>query len=182
MIKILFSCPDKLINEIDSLNKLLMSDEVDYFHLKKPDFDYFQIKDFLQSIDEDLHYKVVIHSHYGLVNEFNLAGVNLDKKTLSQIAYADEVDKCFIQPLVLNGRGIEINRQVPNMVTYSGCSLSEIEGLPFDIEYAFLISDIDNISNAELEIKEVLKETKVKIIAKEDVTFLSVEHLQSSEL
>ena len=143
MIKILFSYPDQITSEVDCVNALLMSDEVDYFHLRKPDFDYYQFKDFIQSIDEDLHYKVVIHSHYGLVNEFNLAGICLNNKVLSQIAYADEVDKCFIQPLVLKNRQIEINRCLPNMITYTGHSLSEIDELQFNIEYAFLSSDFE---------------------------------------
>ena len=150
-------------------------------NLRKPDFDYYQFKDFIQSIDEDLHYKVVIHSHYGLANKLNLAGICLNKKALSQIAYADEVDKCFIQPLVLKNRQIEINKCLPNMITYTGHSLSEIDELPFNIEYAFLSSDFENVPVGRIASKEALRMANAKIIANEDVTFLSAEYLQSKD-
>ena len=59
--------------------------------------------------------------------------------------YSDEVDKCFIQPLVLNNRQIEVNRELPNMVTYSGHSFDEINNLIFfnfgidDIYYQYIL-------------------------------------------
>ena len=177
MLKIILSYPEQIDNEVENLNQELLNTDIDFFHLNKPDFDYIQFKELIQLIDADLHYKIIIHSHYGLINEFDLAGINLDKKALSQLAYADEVDKCFIQPLVLNNKQIEVNRQQPNMVTYSAFSLSEITGLPFNVEYAFLspIFDNESIKNRKpiiglSQLKESLKTVNTKVIALGSVT------------
>lgn len=177
MLKIILSYPEQIDNEVENLNQELLNTDIDFFHLNKPDFDYIQFKELIQLIDADLHYKIIIHSHYGLINEFDLAGINLDKKALSQLAYADEVDKCFIQPLVLNNKQIEVNRQQPNMVTYSAFSLSEITGLPFNVEYAFLspIFDNESIKNRKpiiglSQLKESLKTVNTKVIALGGVT------------
>lgn len=177
MLKIILSYPEQIDNEVENLNQELLNTDIDFFHLNKPDFDYIQFKELIQLIDADLHYKIIIHSHYGLINEFDLAGINLDKKALSQLAYADEVDKCFIQPLVLNNKQIEVNRQQPNMVTYSAFSLNEITGLPFNVEYAFLspIFDNESIKNRKpiiglSQLKESLKTVNTKVIALGGVT------------
>ena len=158
MIKVLFSNQVNFLNEIEIINQDVVCDDIDYFHLNKPQFDYNQLKDFIGLIDEYLHYKIVIHSHFSLIKEFDLAGIHLNSADLNQLAYADEIDKCFIQPMVLNTNRIEINRVVPNMVTYSGDSFKEINELPFKVGYAFLNFDFD-------EGKDVLKESKTKILA-----------------
>jgi len=146
---IIVSFPSEIDNEFEKIHQLLMDDTIDFFHLRKPDFDYFQFKEFIKLIDVDLHYKIVIHSHYSLIEEFDLAGINLNRKALSQLAYADEVDKCFIQPLVLNNTRIEVNRIIPNMVTFSAHSFAEIKNLNFDTDYVFLSPIFDSISKDE---------------------------------
>ena len=183
MNKILFSNNGHSINNI---NQILVSDEIDYFHLNKPEFDYLQLKKYINLIDENLHYKIVIHSHYSLINEFELAGVCLNKKALSQLAYADEVDKCFIQPLVLINREIEINREKPNLVSYSAHSISEIMDLPFNVEYTFLSLQSQIYSKegylskfSLIKLKEDLEKLSTKVIALGSVTLLEVEHLQT---
>jgi len=173
MNQIIFSYPTKIENELEKVHALLMDNEIDFFHLRKPDFDYHQMKEFLTQIDVDLHYKIIIHSHYSLITDFDLAGINLNKKALNQLAFADEVDKCFIQPLVVNDRQIEINRELPNMVTYSAHSFDELNNLPFDTDYVFLSPIYDSISKPnynsnfedKVKLKEELKKTNIKVIA-----------------
>jgi len=174
---IIVSFPSEIDDEFEKIHDLLMDDAIDFFHLRKPDFDYTQMKEFLNQIDTDLHYKIVIHSHYSLIGEFDLAGINLNRKALSQLAYKDEVDKCFIQPLVLNNTQIEVNRIIPNMVTFSAHSFAEIKNLSFDTDYVFLspifdsISKVGYCSNFNLtEVKEELMSTKTKVIALGGVT------------
>lgn len=163
MENIIFSYPTKIENELERVGELLLDSELDFFHLRKPDFDYNQMKGFLNQINDHLHYKIIIHSHYSLISDFDLAGINLNKKGLSQLAYADEVDKCFIQPLVLNNREIEINREMPNMVTYSGHSLTEINELSFNVEYAFLSPIFDSISKENYPSMFDLSELKIEL-------------------
>jgi len=178
MKRIIFSYPTEIENELTKVLELLMDNEIDFFHLRKPDFDYHQMKDYLNQIDEELHYKIVIHSHYGLISDFDLAGINLNRKALNQLVYADEVDRCFIQPLVLNGKQIEVNRIEPNMVTYSAHSFEEINNLQFDVEYVFLSPIYDSISKQGYKsnfidkdkLKQELKNTNTKVIALGGIT------------
>lgn len=180
------SYPTDVKNELEKVHHLLMDDKIDFFHLRKPDFDYLQLKEFINNIDENLHSKVMIHSHFGLINDFDLAGINLNKKALNQLAYVEEVDKCFIQPLVLNEKQIEINRQIPSVVSYSAHSIDEINDLPFKTDYVFLSPIFDSISKIGYqskfdlkELKEEMKAVNTKIIALGGVTLLNIEHLQS---
>jgi len=172
MLNIVFSLPDQTNKEIEHIHELLLDDNIDYLHLRKPSFDANQLKNFINKIDEDLHYKIVIHSHYHLINEFDLAGINLNKKSLNQLEFSDEVNKCFIQPLVVKNRQIEVNRFQPYIVSYSAHSIDEISNLPFDTSYVFLspifdsISKLNYISSFDLDdLKEKLKILKTKVIA-----------------
>lgn len=178
MKQIIFSYPTPIKNELEKVNTLLMDNEIDFFHLRKPDFDRNDMKAYLNQIDERLHNKVILHSHYGLISKYDVAGINLNKKSLREMAIADEVDRCYIQPLVLNGNQIEINRIHPNMVTYSAHSFNEINSLPFDTDYVFLSPIYDSISKQGYEsnfkekdkLKQELNKTTKKVIALGGVT------------
>ena len=172
-LKFIMSSPSLIDGEHDRINELLKNDGLDFFHLRKPDFDHNEMCFFIKELSSEYHHKIMIHSHYGLIEKFDLAGVNLNKVALNQLAYADEVDKCFIQPMVLRNRTIEINRIVPNRVSYSAHSMEEIQDLVFDTDYVFLSPIFDSISKVgyqskfdDLEsLKVNLKNTKTKVIA-----------------
>ncbi|MGV6860372.1 MAG: thiamine phosphate synthase [Putridiphycobacter sp.] len=172
MLNFIFSFPNPIENEHSEIERILLDDSVDYFHLRKPSFDEIQMREFIQSIHADFHYKIVLHSHYHLLSEFELAGINLNSKSLSQIEYADEVNQCYIQPLVVRNRKIEVHRIQPEVVSYSAHSLEEINQLPFDVAYAFLSPIFDSISKPDYpsnfdlnELKSELSNQKTKIIA-----------------
>ena len=172
MLNIIFSLPHSIKNETEKVNTFLSDDTIDFFHLRKPDYDVNQFKDFIKKIDKDLHYKIVIHSHYHLINEFDLAGINLNKKALNQLEFSDEVNQCFIQPLVVKNRQIEVNRVHPYIVSYSAHSINEIINLPFDTTYVFLSPIFDSISKPNYfsefnldELKANLNSLNTKVIA-----------------
>jgi len=146
LLNIVFSLPYSIEREIEKINALLLDDTIDYFHLRKPDFDSHQLEEFIKLLDQSLHYKIVIHSHYHLINTFDLAGINLNRKSINQIEFSEEVNQCYIQPLVVKQRQIEVNRQKPYIVSYSAHSINEIKHLPFDTDYVFLSPIFDSIS------------------------------------
>lgn len=178
MLKIIVSTPSSVKDEFVRVNELLLDDGIDFFHLRKPDFDFNQMVDFLNEIDVSYHPKIVIHSNYSLIEKYDLAGIHLNKKALRDLAYDEEVDKCYIQPMVLRERQIEINRVRPNMVTYSAHSVAEINDLPFGTDYVFLSPIYDSISKDDykstftdkLKLKEELETIKSKVIALGGVT------------
>ena len=59
---ILFSYPTQIENELEIVHGLLMDNDIDFFHLRKPDFDYSQFKEYIHLIDADYHYKIVIRT------------------------------------------------------------------------------------------------------------------------
>jgi thiamine-phosphate pyrophosphorylase len=172
-LKLLFSKEEAVMKELDIINQLLADQNVDFFHLRKPSLDYNEMCTFLAGLNAEYHHKIMIHSHFGLIEKYDLAGINLNKAALNQLAYADEVDKCFIQPMVLRDRTIEINKIVPNRVSYSAHSMEEIQDLAFDTDYVFLSPIFDSISKVDYQsnfndlesLKVNLKNTKTKVIA-----------------
>jgi len=188
MLDIVFSHPTIFENEIERVNDLLESDTVDFFHLRKPEFDIIQMRAFLNELNAEFHYRIILHSYYGLITDFDLGGICLNKKSLSEMCYSDEVDKCFIQPLVLNGRNIEINRLQPNMVVYSAHTISEIENLPFDTDYVFLSPIFDSISKEGYtsnfedlnELAAVLPTLNTRVIALGGITNNRIKDLEKT--
>ena len=77
---IVISPPASIKNE----NKLvlgLFTRGLKLFHLRKPGYSKLQLRNYLMQIPAKFHKKIVIHSHYALVIEFNLKGVHLTEKT-----------------------------------------------------------------------------------------------------
>ena len=173
MLNIILSYPSAVKGELEKVKELLVDDRVDFFHLRKPDFDYNEMSLFLEQLNPEYYNKIVMHSHYSLIEKFDVAGINLNKVALNQMAYADEVDKCYIQPMVLKDRQIEINRVRPSHVSYSAHSMDEIQDLAFDTDYVFLNPIFESDSKVGYQskfkilsdLKENLKNTKTKVIA-----------------
>ncbi len=127
------------------VNDMLRS-EVDFFHIRKPDLDEKGMREFIKGIDESYHYKIMINSHYNLIQEFDLAGIHLNKKSLSRLTLAEESHQCHIEPLLLEGQTIKINNQLPNHLSYSAHSFKELTLLPFKTDYVMLSPIFDSIS------------------------------------
>lgn len=172
MLRIIFTYPDDLPGEIEKIIHL-MEEGVDFVHIRKPDYSLGQLIEFISNIPEEYHQKLMIHNHYPLVGEFDLAGINLNRKAMAELVPEEEVDKCFIQPLVQTRFGIEINRIKPKLVSYSAHSFEEIEGLSFNPDYVFLSPIFDSISKEGYEsafedleeLKSRLKKKKFRTIA-----------------
>jgi thiamine monophosphate synthase len=172
MLKIVISYPTEIPNEIDLVNELLDSD-IDYFHIRKPDFTISEMTDYIEAINEVNHHKLMINSNYTILNNYDLAGIHLNKKSLNQIALKAESHQCHIEPLLQDGKDIFVNNQLPNAVSYSAHSFDEIEHLNFRTDYVFLAPIFDSISKKghvanftnQQELKENLAKTDKKIIA-----------------
>ena len=162
---------------MDHVNALLASD-IDYFHLRKPDFSSEQMSKYILEIDSKYHYKIMLHRHLDLINEFDLAGINLNKSDLGSISNSQEIDKCHIQPLVVRDKKIEVNGKCIDQVSYSAHSINEARNLYFTTGYVFISPVFDSISKpnykckfSDLEaLKFELENLDVSIIALGGVT------------
>ncbi len=148
MKNIVFTYPTPIENEIDQVIGLFESG-IDVLHIRKQDISFGELVDYIIKIPSEYHNQIMVHSHYPIIGEFDLAGINLNRKSLGQVVLKEEIDKCFIQPLVLTEEGIEVNRCLAKNVSYSAHSFKEIENLSIDADYIFLSPIFDSISKVD---------------------------------
>lgn len=150
-----------------------MQEEWDFLHVRKPDYSKAEMMNFLELIP-DFHHKVVLHSHYELIHEFEVAGINLNVKGLANISHQDELTSaCDVRDLSLINGKIAVSGKRPDLVSYSAHRFNEVQQLNFDTDYVFLSPIFDSISkigyHSAFDDHEVLsaflKGSKRKIIA-----------------
>jgi thiamine-phosphate pyrophosphorylase len=59
---------------------------LNYFHLRKPGWTEEEMESFIQSIPEAYHNRIVIHSHFHLIERFRLRGIHLSGKNRKELA------------------------------------------------------------------------------------------------
>jgi thiamine-phosphate pyrophosphorylase len=77
---IIISNPQFIPNEIAVINALFEAG-LEIFHLRKPEADVLEMSKFISQIDNRFHSRIMIHSHYELLNSFNLRGIHFTEKT-----------------------------------------------------------------------------------------------------
>ena len=186
MLKIVFSYPTNLPNEIVLVNALLQSD-VDYFHIRKPHFEEQDLENYIEQLDEVYRYKILIHNYYRLANKYNLGGIHLNQKGMAELRTEEESDKCFIEPLLLKNREILVNGKAPHHISYAAHSLTEIETLEFNADYIVLSPIFDSISKINYQsnftdrtaLRLAISKSKQKVIALGGVEIKHEEELKS---
>lgn len=77
---IIISNPQFISNEIACINSLF-DVGLKVLHLRKPEASIEEIEDFISLIDSRFHSLIMIHSHYKLLDSFNLMGIHFTEKT-----------------------------------------------------------------------------------------------------
>lgn len=150
MLKILLTYPETLPHETLLLNNLMEGDW-DFLHIRKPDYSRDEMINFLELIPNH-HDKVILHSHFELLREFDVAGININRKTLAQISFEDELTSgCDQRFLLVKNHQLYVNGERPDLVTYSAHSFKEIQEMPFMTDYVFLSPIFDSISKTGYE-------------------------------
>ncbi len=118
-------------------------------HLRKPDADESEVRHYIESIEPCYRNRIVIHSHFHLVNEYGLKGIHLKSTMIPD--FKNYVDVKHI--------------------SVSCHSFEEIESLTFNPSYAFISPVFDSISkpgykaNKALLDKLRISSSKVPLIA-----------------
>ncbi len=68
------------LNEEHSILNALFETGLEYYHLRKPEFTYNELKEYIQQIPQQYRNKVVLHSHHQLAIEYGLKGVHFTYK------------------------------------------------------------------------------------------------------
>lgn len=137
-----------------------MEEDWDFLHVRKPDYDKDELINFLEMIPQ-YHHKVVLHSHYELIKEFDVAGINITNSAMANLSYEDELtSSCDIRELSVKNGEIYCYGVKPDLVSYSGHGFTEVQNLQFNTSYVLLSPIFDSISKAgyrsQFEDKEIL--------------------------
>ena len=148
---------EEYTNEIEMVYKLFKSG-LKLLHVRKPGFTEVTLKNYLKAIPKQFHKKIVIHSHYGLIKEFNLKGIHLTEKARTSVKSIRTVNK-------------------EKIVSASFHSYKDILKSRREYEYIFLSPVFDSISKQnyksafeEKELPGFIKKSKNKIMALGGVT------------
>jgi thiamine-phosphate pyrophosphorylase len=139
--------PSPVKNETKLICNLL-NNGLQILHVRKPEFSKTELKNYLAGIPVNYHKKIVIHSHYSLLKEFNLKGIHLTEKSRKKKLPA------------------YFNMQKHSLST-SFHSIKEIQSSKRKYDYIFLSPVFNSISKkgyksnfTEQELKVFLKEKK----------------------
>lgn len=161
MIRIVLTYPEVVQDEINRI-QILMEDDFDILHLRKPDFSLEMMRGFVEQLPDDIQERTVIHSHFSLVHNYDLKGIHLNSKDRNQLFDVEDTGSCEIQTLIRSGDEIWVNRRPVNHVSYSAHSVKEINELNFKVDYAFLSPVYNSISKLDypsaFEDKEQLRD------------------------
>jgi thiamine-phosphate pyrophosphorylase len=95
--------------------KQLFSHGLETYHLRKHDFTYAQMDNYLKNIPSEFHPSIIIHSHYGLVNKYNLKGVHVS--TLNPGPAPEPLpEKCYKSTFCYNLEDIELHDHIYDQV------------------------------------------------------------------
>lgn len=86
--------PNRIIvlsNEVESKEEInivvqLFEAGLCRFHLRKPKFEQTKYNDWLTKLPRKYHNRIVLHDHYVLAKEFNLAGVHLTERSRANLS------------------------------------------------------------------------------------------------
>jgi len=87
---IIITEPNFIPDEEKFINALF-EEGLEVLHLRKPEATVLQLHGFLSKIDQQFHSRIMIHSHYELLETFQLRGLHFTEKSKGQIRSYDEV-------------------------------------------------------------------------------------------
>lgn len=128
---ILISYPTNIDNEHKIITHLF-EQGLEYFHLRKTDFSFQDFKQYLRNIPDKYYPRIIIHSHFNLLNDYNLKGVHFNKNNIH---------------LVREYQSMRIHKSI------SAHSFDELLKLDKTYDYAFLSPVFNSISKPDYKSK-----------------------------
>jgi thiamine-phosphate pyrophosphorylase len=115
---------------------LLFCEGLTCFHLRKADYSVRQMRTYIERIAEPFRERVVLHSHFELIDEYGLRGAHFTKKDPYET--------------FLESRGLSLSDgdTLPfDQLSFSVHSIPDIKRVPPVYDYLFLSPVFDSISN-----------------------------------
>ena len=80
---ILISSPEDFPKETEIINTMF-SKGLEYLHLRKPAMNREELAVFIRNIPQQFHNRIIVSSHFNLINEFELGGLHFNKKNVTE--------------------------------------------------------------------------------------------------
>ena len=142
---------------------LLQNNKIEYFHIRKPDFDKEQMKAWIKDFPLEYRQRLCLHDYIELANEFQIGGVHLNKRNNYEI------------PLNFKGR-----------ISRSCHTIAEVEKWKTKFDYVFLSPIYNSISKLGYESRftktELQKAAKKGIIDRNVFALSGVDFKKLPEL
>ncbi|MBR5983384.1 MAG: thiamine phosphate synthase [Bacteroidales bacterium] len=108
---------ENVFREQERISAMIRSGKVEYFHIRKPDFNENQMREYLSKFDADVRLHLSLHDYHGLAKEMGIGGIHLNGRNpnppdgfsgrISQSCHSidevvqckDKVDYCFLSPI-----------------------------------------------------------------------------------
>jgi thiamine-phosphate pyrophosphorylase len=138
------SFPENISNEADHVQRLFNAG-LETFHLRKPWSDEKEFEETLRQLPPLFYKKIMIHSHYKLVEKYNLQGIHLAAWFMKNASEPE------LQQVIASARERKLT------VSGSFHRVEELEKLTLKLDYVFLgpvfnsISKKDYFSKIDLE-------------------------------
>jgi thiamine monophosphate synthase len=160
--------PYELKFETERINQMF-SEGLDELHIRKPKCSVETMIKFIESIDREYHHKIVLHSHFSLVNKYAIHKIHLSHDWSHSI-----VANWYLDYVVLRGK------KVSKSMTIANCSLlyKPIKGIneltlgPVFTRTSYITS---NQQIASDEIEKSLRHSKLPVTALGGVTSQTLE-------
>ncbi len=174
MISILYTLPENSNPNEISLITQFFELGLDVLHVRKPKLNSIQLEEFIKKIPTKYHKNIIIHSHYSLIDVFDLKGIHFTEKNKS-LEYFQKLKvrrlrrkykNIFLSAAFHSLKDLAHNQHLYDYVTLSPIFKS--------------ISKKDYVPKSAIKLRDIedyLRKKKVKIIAlggvnKEKITLI----------
>ncbi len=71
---------EDVFREQERISAMIRSGRVTYFHIRKPDYDETQMRNYLQQFDLDVRERLSLHDFHTLADELHIGGIHLNRR------------------------------------------------------------------------------------------------------
>lgn len=78
--KLIVITADRYIPNESEIIEHILDDGVDFVHIRKPNMDKGQLSGLIKEIDEKYYNRLILHSHFSIVQDYGLFGIHLNRR------------------------------------------------------------------------------------------------------
>lgn len=138
---IIITDPQFISDEISLINALF-EEGLETLHLRKPEASYEDLVDFISTIEDRFHSRIMIHNHYRLIDKFKLKGLHFTEKTKYELT---------------DYRNLNCTK------SQSTHHLSDLDNINKSINYVFLSPIFPSISKNGYSVEWNIEELKAEL-------------------